>query len=53
MEDFVAHGSYPDGTRAVVRRHLPLSLTFDHRVVSGGEAARFLKAMGEDLARKD
>jgi pyruvate dehydrogenase E2 component (dihydrolipoamide acetyltransferase) len=25
-------------------RVLPLSLTFDHRVVSGGEAARFLAA---------
>jgi pyruvate dehydrogenase E2 component (dihydrolipoamide acetyltransferase) len=28
---------------------LPLSLTFDHRVVSGGEAARFLAAVIEDL----
>jgi pyruvate dehydrogenase E2 component (dihydrolipoamide acetyltransferase) len=27
-----------------VHRILPLSLTFDHRVVSGGEAARFLAA---------
>ena len=26
----------------VVRRLLPLSLTFDHRAVTGGEAARFL-----------
>lgn len=32
-----------DGTFAA-RRMLPLSLTFDHRVVSGGEAARFLAA---------
>jgi len=32
-------------------RTLPLSLTFDHRVVTGGEAARFLKAMIEDLQR--
>jgi 2-oxoisovalerate dehydrogenase E2 component (dihydrolipoyl transacylase) len=31
------------------RRRLPLSLTFDHRVVTGGEAARFLTAMIEDL----
>lgn len=31
-------------------RMLPLSLTFDHRVVTGGEAARFLKAMMADLA---
>lgn len=29
---------------------LPLSLTFDHRVVTGGDAARFLKAMIEALA---
>ncbi len=28
---------------------LPLSLTFDHRVVSGGEAARFLAAVLADL----
>ncbi len=35
---------------AVAFRHvLPLSLTFDHRVVTGGEAARFLAAMIADL----
>lgn len=33
----------------VARRHLPLSLTFDHRVVMGGEAARFLAAVTDDL----
>ncbi len=33
-----------------VRRVLPLSLTFDHRVVSGGEAGRFLAAAMQDLA---
>jgi len=32
-------------------RTLPLSLTFDHRVCTGGEAARFLKAMIEDLRK--
>jgi len=32
-------------------RMLPLSLTFDHRVCTGGEAARFLKAMIEDLRK--
>lgn len=37
-----------DGT-AVVRRTLPLSLTFDHRAVTGGEAARFLAAVIADL----
>lgn len=28
---------------------LPLSLTFDHRVATGGEAGRFLRAMIDDL----
>jgi 2-oxoisovalerate dehydrogenase E2 component (dihydrolipoyl transacylase) len=32
-------------------RVVPLSLTFDHRAATGGEAARFLKAMLDDLAR--
>jgi 2-oxoisovalerate dehydrogenase E2 component (dihydrolipoyl transacylase) len=32
-----------------VHRVLPLSLTFDHRVVTGGEAARFLAAAICDL----
>ncbi len=36
-----------------VRRLLPLSLTFDHRAVTGGEAARFLSAMVADLQRKE
>ncbi|MCG8503543.1 MAG: 2-oxo acid dehydrogenase subunit E2 [Sphingomonadales bacterium] len=31
------------------RRHLPLSLSFDHRAVTGGEAARFLAAAIDDL----
>jgi pyruvate dehydrogenase E2 component (dihydrolipoamide acetyltransferase) len=34
---------------AAVHRVLPLSLTFDHRVVTGGEAARFLAAVIADL----
>ena len=29
---------------------IPLSLTFDHRACTGGEAARFLRAMLDDLA---
>ncbi len=33
----------------LVRRTLPLSLTFDHRVVTGGEAARFLAALKSTL----
>lgn len=32
-------------------RVLPLSLTFDHRAVTGGEAGRFLNAVIADLAR--
>ena len=34
-----------------VHRRLPISLTFDHRACTGGEAARFLKAMLDDLAQ--
>ena len=34
-----------------VRPVLPLSLTFDHRVITGGEAARFLVALMADLER--
>lgn len=29
---------------------MPLSLTFDHRAATGGEAARFLRALIDDLA---
>jgi pyruvate dehydrogenase E2 component (dihydrolipoamide acetyltransferase) len=39
----VAHGE------VVVHRLLPLSLTFDHRAVTGGEAARFLAAVKKAL----
>ncbi len=31
-------------------RVMPLSLTFDHRAATGGEAARFLRALLDDLA---
>ena len=34
-----------------VHRRMPISLTFDHRCITGGEAARFLKALLDDLAR--
>jgi len=40
----------PRGGQPVVRRALPLSLTFDHRAVMGGEAARFLATAMADLA---
>jgi 2-oxoisovalerate dehydrogenase E2 component (dihydrolipoyl transacylase) len=45
-EMVVAHLGQPS-----VRRVLPLSLTFDHRVVTGGEAARFMVALKSDLGR--
>jgi pyruvate dehydrogenase E2 component (dihydrolipoamide acetyltransferase) len=34
-------------------RILPLSLTFDHRVVTGGEAARFMAAAIADLEKRN
>ncbi|RZA21987.1 MAG: 2-oxo acid dehydrogenase subunit E2 [Lysobacteraceae bacterium] len=34
-----------------VHRRMPISLTFDHRACTGGEAARFLAAMLDDLAQ--
>ncbi|HEY4721667.1 MAG TPA: 2-oxo acid dehydrogenase subunit E2, partial [Anaerolineae bacterium] len=39
--------------KPAVHRILPLSLTFDHRAVTGGEAGRFLAAMMADLQRPD
>jgi 2-oxoisovalerate dehydrogenase E2 component (dihydrolipoyl transacylase) len=39
--------------RPAVHKIMPLSLTFDHRVVTGGEAARFLAAVIADLERPD
>ncbi|WP_457787721.1 dihydrolipoamide acetyltransferase family protein [Pseudomonas sp. PL-6] len=39
--------------QVVVHPILPLSLTFDHRAVTGGEAARFLKALVEALQQPD
>ena len=42
----MAHEGQP-----AVRKVVPISLTFDHRVVTGGEAARFLMALRHDLER--
>ena len=36
----------------VVRKILPLSITIDHRVVTGGEASRFLNALITDLQQE-
>jgi pyruvate dehydrogenase E2 component (dihydrolipoamide acetyltransferase) len=42
-----------DEEQLAIHRVLPLSLSFDHRAASGGEAARFLAAVMEDLALAD
>lgn len=47
-DEVVAAGGVP-----AVHRVMPLSLTFDHRVVTGGEAARFLRAVIDDLERPE
>jgi 2-oxoisovalerate dehydrogenase E2 component (dihydrolipoyl transacylase) len=39
------------GDAVAVGAVLPVSLTFDHRAVSGGEAGRFLAAILEDLSQ--
>jgi pyruvate dehydrogenase E2 component (dihydrolipoamide acetyltransferase) len=39
----------PDGA-VVWRRMLPLSLSYDHRVINGADAARFVRALGDALA---
>lgn len=39
--------------QVVVHPVLPLSVTIDHRVVTGGEAARFLRALVEELQAPD
>ncbi len=43
-DEVIAH----DGA-AVIHKILPLSVTIDHRAITGGEAARFLKALIEAL----
>jgi pyruvate dehydrogenase E2 component (dihydrolipoamide acetyltransferase) len=42
-----------DEGKPAVHRVVPLSVTFDHRAVTGGEAGRFLAAMTADLAKPD
>jgi 2-oxoisovalerate dehydrogenase E2 component (dihydrolipoyl transacylase) len=39
----------PQDKTIAFHHRLPLSITFDHRAVTGGEAGRFLKAMVDDL----
>jgi len=40
------------GTSIEAHRRMPLSLSFDHRCVTGGEACRFLAAVIRDLEEK-
>jgi pyruvate dehydrogenase E2 component (dihydrolipoamide acetyltransferase) len=47
-EEVVPHEGKP-----AIHRILPLSLTIDHRAITGGEAARFLAAVIEDLQSPD
>lgn len=39
-----------DDNNIEIHTTIPISLSFDHRLVTGGEAARFLKAMTEHLS---
>ena len=41
------------GDAVVAHRRMPLSLSFDHRCVTGGEACRFLAAVIADLQRAE
>lgn len=42
-----------DQGQAIVHKQIPLSISFDHRAVTGGEAARFLAAMLAHLAQAE
>jgi len=41
------------GDKVEIHRRMPLSLTFDHRCVTGGEAVRLLGAVIKDLELKN
>jgi pyruvate dehydrogenase E2 component (dihydrolipoamide acetyltransferase) len=41
------------GERIAAHLRMPLSLSFDHRCVTGGEACRFLAAVIADLELTD
>jgi len=43
----------PIKNKPTVHRMMPLSLTIDHRAVTGGEATRFLSAVIKDLQQKN
>ena len=43
----------PTATGIEAHRRIPLSLTFDHRCITGGEACRFLAAIIRDLGKSN
>ena len=51
--DRTADAEAAAGDEVAVRAQLPLSLSFDHRVVTGAEAARFMAALRDELAATD
>lgn len=48
QRDVIAGATAPE-----IRTRLPLSLSFDHRCITGGEACRFMAALITDLQRLD
>jgi len=49
----VRHDAVVMDGRVVAHRRMPLSLSFDHRCVTGGEACRFLAAVIADLEKPE
>ena len=45
----IARQPVMDGDRVVPRERMALSLTFDHRIVDGAPAARFLQSLGRKI----
>jgi len=48
----IARYAVPTSAGPAFRHKLPISITFDHRAVTGGEVSRFLKAMIDDLEKE-
>jgi len=53
FQQLVLEDSDSGGIQIGNHRMIPLSLTFDHRTATGGEAARFLGILIEDLAKPE